>query len=126
MEGFNEQVKSAAVGTYSPLHKDGKNEAEIKGAITEDANGFTPDQVAEIYQAIIAVSSGNDAAAANKTNTETKEEKPKVKKGGFVVIQQFRDKNDFDKIFEVGDDVSKLDTDRLERLVKLKVVEKVK
>lgn len=127
MENFNEETKKTAVETYGHLHKGGKNEAEIKGAIAEDSNGFTKEQIDAIYQAIIGQDPKDSKAnTVSNTATETTDEKSKVKKGGFVVIQEFRDKDNFDKVFEKGDDVSHFDADRLKKLVENKVVEKVK
>jgi hypothetical protein len=37
----------------------------------------------------------------------------------YLVVQEFRDKDNFDLIYKIGDDVSALSEDRLERLVKL-------
>lgn len=41
-----------------------------------------------------------------------------------IVVQQFRDESNFDKIHSEGSDVSHFDADRLEKLIGLGLVEK--
>lgn len=45
-------------------------------------------------------------------------------RSGFRVIQEFRDIDNFDKAYAVGDDVSDLPEARLARLIELGLVEK--
>jgi len=42
--------------------------------------------------------------------------------GGFVVVSPFRDINDFNKVYGVGEDVSHFDKDRLLSLIEKKLV----
>lgn len=48
----------------------------------------------------------------------------KATKSGFIVKSEFRDKDDFNLIYEVGQDVSHLDAERLESLVALGLITK--
>lgn len=45
------------------------------------------------------------------------------KSAGATVTTEFRDLNDFNKIHQVGDDVSHFDSERLEKLINLGYVE---
>jgi len=42
----------------------------------------------------------------------------KDKTAGYFVTSPFRDKSDFSKLYNIGDDVSHFDAERLENLVK--------
>ncbi len=53
--------------------------------------------------------------AKNKKNSEDQT-------GTHTVIASFRDRDDFSKVYEVGDDVSDFDEKRLSDLVELKLV----
>jgi hypothetical protein len=53
MENFTKNSLKAAVAKYGPLHTDGKAEADVKAELAKDERGFTPEQVDEIYAAII-------------------------------------------------------------------------
>lgn len=88
----------AAVKKYGPLHISGKSEAQVKEAIAGDEKAFDADAVNEIYAAITA---------------EVEQPKPT----GHTVKTEFRDKDNFDTIYKVGDDVSHFDEDRLADLV---------
>jgi hypothetical protein len=50
---MNYQRKKAAVTKYLPLSLEGKTEQEIKDAIALDEKKFTPEEVEEIFQAIL-------------------------------------------------------------------------
>ena len=97
----------AAVALYAILLTQGKTADEVKAEIAKDPKEFSPDEVEEIYNAIV----------------NPKPEKPKVYK--HFVASSFRDIKDFSKEYKVGDDVSALDANRLEVLVGKGLVEKV-
>lgn len=53
-----------------------------------------------------------------------KSEKSKIATGPiYVVVSPFRDKDNFDKLYKPGEDVSHFDKDRLESLVKSSLVQ---
>lgn len=97
----------AAVAAYAVLLTQGKTAEEIKAEIAKDPKEFTPEDVEEIYNAII----------------NPKPEKPKAFK--HIVTGSFRDIKDFSKEYKAGDDVSGFDAKRLESLVANGHVEKV-
>jgi hypothetical protein len=88
----------AAVKKYGPLHTSGQTEAEVKEAIAGDEKDFNADAVNEIYAAITA-----------------EVEQPKA--SAHIVSTEFRDKDNFDTRYEIGDDVSHFDEVRLADLV---------
>ena len=53
MENFNKNSLKAAVAKYGPLHTDGKAEADVKAEMAKDEKGYSPEQIDEIYAAII-------------------------------------------------------------------------
>ncbi len=54
MENFTKNSLKAAVAKYGSLHTDGKAEADVKAELVSDERGFTPEQIDEIYAAIVA------------------------------------------------------------------------
>lgn len=87
---MNSLVKKAAVKRYASLLAEGKSEEEIKAAIAEDAKKFSPADVDEIYEAVVA--EAND--------TEDEEDAPK---GGYNIVDEYLvkwDKDAKDKSFE--------------------------
>ena len=96
----------AAVEKYQPLVTEGKTEAEIKEAIASDEKEFDEDAVSQIYQAIVTPNEGNKGAEKKH-----------------IVTSPFRDKSDFTKAYNVGDEVSHFDAERLAHLVTNKLVE---
>lgn len=96
----------AAVKKYGPLHISGKTEAEVKEAIAGDEKAFDADAVNEIYAAITA---------------EVEQPAPK----GYAVKVEFRDKDNFDKRYELGDDVSHFDEARIVDLVERGLIEAI-
>lgn len=57
--------------------------------------------------------------------TETKVEKPvTTAKSKVIVISPFRDKDNFNKTFSVGDDISYLPEERLKKIIEYKLAEK--
>lgn len=102
MEKLHYKTLEAAVKTYGPL-KD-KTEEEVKAAIAADEKKFTPEQVEEIYNAIVS----------------PKADEP----GKYIVVNPFRDKDNFLKRYDVGDDVSHFDKKRLATLESLGLIEK--
>lgn len=107
----------AAVVLYAALLTQGKTVEEIKAEIAKDPKEFTPEDVEEIYNAII-----NPKPDAPKPEPQ-KPEKPKAFK--HIVTGSFRDIRDFSKEYKAGDDVSGFDAKRLESLVANGHVEKV-
>jgi len=102
----------SAVAAYAVLLTEGKTAEEIKAEIAKDPKEFNPEDVEEIYNAIV-----------NPKPETPKPEKPKVFK--HIVIGPFRDIKDFSKEYKAGDDVSDMDAKRLEALVANGHVEKV-
>lgn len=60
-----------------------------------------------------------DKKVEKKTPTETK-----AAKAAYVVVSEFRDRDDFSKTYAEGDEVSGFDAERLEDLVARKLVKK--
>lgn len=119
---MNKEILAVAVALFATLLAEGKSEAEIKEAITGHENGYKPEEVDEIYKALVdgnQTNTGGDKGADDKgqkpneakpaKETKTKEVKPKK----YVVVSQFADKDNFSKLYNVGDDVSKFDADRI-------------
>lgn len=66
---------------------------------------------------------------AKAKTEETKEEavqaaETQAKTPVYTVKKQFRDKNDFNKLYQVGEDVTNLDAKRLETLINKGLVQK--
>lgn len=103
MENFTKNSLKAAVKAYGSLHSDGKAEAEVKEAIAGSEKGFTPEQVDEIYNAIV-----------------DPDEQPAAAKA-YVVAEgkSFRDKDDFTKEYKDGDSVEGFSEDRIEHLLSI-------
>ncbi|MBB6109717.1 hypothetical protein SAMN05421821_105135 [Mucilaginibacter lappiensis] len=113
--GLHHATIKAAVKAYGPLHTEGKTADEVKAEIAKDEKGFTPDEVEEVYAAITA-----------DPTDDKPESTPKPKKAkAHVVITQFRDKNNWDKLYEVGDDVSHFDDERKADLLDRKLIEAI-
>ncbi|WP_183560681.1 hypothetical protein [Mucilaginibacter sp. SP1R1] len=114
--GLHHATLGSAVKKYGPLHTEGKTEDEIKLAIAADEKGFDPAGIDEIYAAIIA-----DPNEPGESPAPAKAKKVK----GHVVLTQFRDKDNFAKLYEVGDDVSHFDEARKAGLVDRKLIEAI-
>lgn len=117
--GLHHATIGSAVKKYGPLHTEGKTEAEVRAAIAGDEKAFNPEQVDEIYAEI--------AKSEGEGDDEPKEPSPaKVKKAkGHIVAVEFRDKNDFSKLYKVGEDVSHFDEGRKADLVSRKLIEAI-
>lgn len=98
-------VKRAAVKTYGSLPAEGKSADEVKTAIAADEKGFNAENVNEIYEEIVNPTSSDDAV-------------------GYSVVSEFRDINNFSKIYKVGDDVSGFDDARIKSLLQKGLIEK--
>lgn len=93
-----------AVATYKDLSFEGQ-----RTAIAADPKGFSEEDVNEILEAIKA--------------EKNEPEKPKVEKQKrHIVSAKFRDQSDFNKKWEIGQDVSHFDKKRLEKLIELNLV----
>jgi hypothetical protein len=112
--GLHHATLGAAVKKYGPLFTEGKSEEEIRAAIAGDEKAFEPEGIDEIFAAITA-DPGDD---------QPKEPKAKKVKG-HIVKSEFRDKNDFAKLYKVGEDVSHFDEDRKADLVERGLIETV-
>jgi hypothetical protein len=68
----------------------------------------------------------NDVGNTDVGNTDlgNEESKSGIVKPSYIVATEFRDINDFSKVFKVGDDVSHLHQERLEGLVTAGYVKK--
>ena len=129
----------AALNKYGPLFSNGMTVEELVKSISNDEKGFTKDEVAEIIEAIKSQQpSPAETAEVKPPSPETMAEEPKelsaenkdevaeiIEADGkaFIVLSEFRDKNDFSKIYSVGQDVSHLDSKVLQSLVERNLVE---
>ncbi len=97
----------AAVEKFSGLHSEDKLEAgAVKEAIAADEKNYSPEDVEKIYNKIVET----DAPPADK----------------YTAVSEFRDYDDFNKVIEVGDDISHFDSARLARLEELGLAKKGK
>lgn len=92
---LNKNTLKAAVKRYMPLVGE-KSEQEIKEAIAADEKGFDEECVNEIFAALSGTAG---------------EDKPV-----YTVVKEFRDINDFSKVYFEGSDVSHFSKERLEHL----------
>jgi hypothetical protein len=106
MENFNKNSLKAAVKVYGPLHAEGQVESYVKAALTNDEKGYSPEQVDQIYAAIIAPPAEQIVL-------------------GHVVSTEFRDKHNFSKLYAIGEDVSHLDEDRKADLLSKGLVKQI-
>ncbi len=101
----------AAVSKYLPLVEEGKTEEEIKAAISADEKAFDAESVDEIFSSL------------TKDPGQTQDpEAEKARKKKYIVKSEFRDIDNFNLIHEVGDDLSHLPKERLDRLEQLGLV----
>ena len=149
MAKLHHMALKAAVAKFQPLVGTMTHEA-LKQEITDDEKGYHPDEIEEIYQAILPNAfaynkdaeklnqsqSGNgdsdsddedaDESAADPVNKgpekPAKNQPVKNQPLTYIVATEFRDKDDFSKIYSKGVDVSNLPKERLETLVELKHV----
>jgi len=86
---------------------------------------LTEEKAAELLDAPIEDHLSGEVAADKEEITQTLA--PKTSRGSrpktYVVVSEFRDKNDFNKFWTVGSDVSSFSSERLERLINLGYVE---
>lgn len=132
---LHHQTLKAAVGKYLPLFTEGKSEEDIKAEIAADPKEFDAEAINEIYEGIVnfvpdpegdkGAGDGPDKGTDNGPQTgskgpskQTGNKEPK----SFVVAQQFRDKDNFDKLHKVGADVSHFSKTRLKKLVDMGLV----
>lgn len=92
---MNNQTKKSLIKKYSALKEDGKTDEEIRELLDRDNK----------------IESKEDADGIMTTLSEEQE-------GSYIVVSPFRDKDNFDKKYEVKEDVSHFDKDRLNELVK--------
>lgn len=106
MENFNKNSLKAAVKSYGSLHSDGKTEAEVKDALLADEKEYTPEQVDSIYEAIVFVPEN-------------------VPTGAYKVVEgkSFRDRDNFDLVYNEDSDISHLEQDRIDHLLSIGYVE---
>ena len=116
---MKKELLAVAVALFATLLAEGKTEAEIKEAISGHENGYKPEEVEEIYNALVdsqkdgnSANAGGDKDGKEQKPNETKSAKDKKPKK-YIVISQFADKDNFSKLYNVGDDVSKFDADRI-------------
>lgn len=123
---LHHQTLKSAVGKYLPLFTEGKSEEDIKAEIATDPKEFDEEAINEIYEAIVNfdVPGGeNDPDKEPETKPKGPAKKAESKEPkSFVVAQQFRDKDNFDKLHKVGADVSHFTKTRLKKLVDMGLV----
>jgi uncharacterized membrane-anchored protein len=93
----------AAVKVYGPLFTEGKTEDEIKVALAADEKAYTEDQIDQIYAAI--------SAGENEDQAE------------YTVLKSFRDKDNFDKVYDSGDTISGFSQERIDHLLEIGYIE---
>lgn len=125
-----------AVGKYSTLQSEGKSEQDIKAAIAGDEKAFDKEAVEEIYAAIVKGASTDPEGEGEQSDPKAKDpdtgtdpntgasQDNSQKEAKYKVIHRFADIKDFSTQYEVGEDVSHFDSDRLEMLVNKKLVKK--
>lgn len=106
---LNKTKLKAVLALYSILLTQGLGEAEIKTEISKNPENFTPEEIEEIYSAL----------TSSKSDPKPKSD-PK-----YLVSAPFRDINDFNKKWKVGDDVSGFDRKRLSELLQNGLVEEI-
>lgn len=79
------------------------------------------DRNPELLEAGVQVGETIQVEVSNQEATPNEESKPamKAKAQVYTVVKSFRDKNDFDTVYKEGDDVSHLESDRLEHLLNI-------
>jgi hypothetical protein len=85
------------------MFRDGMGEERIRIEISKDEKNFTENNIDEIFESI----AGTD-----------------FKTGAYVVVSPFRDIDNFDKKHEPGADVSHFDSARIQKLLKMGLIEK--
>lgn len=126
---LHHQTLKSAIGKYLPLFTEGKSEENIKAEIATDPKEFDTEAINEIYEGIINFVPGNDPESDKGTDKGNgPDQKGSAKKAdskepkSYVVAQQFRDKDNFDKLHKVGADVSHFNKTRLKKLVDMGLV----
>lgn len=134
---MKKELLIAAVALFATLLAEGKTEAEIKEAIAGHENGYNPEEVEEIYKALVdgqketnPTNTGGDKESKDQPPKETKpakEAKPKeAKPKKYVVVSQFADRNNFSKIYNVGDDISSFDAERIKSCIEKGLIKEEK
>lgn len=116
---LHHKTLEAAFNKYSPLVADGKNEDEVKAEISKDEKRFDEAAINEIYLALTAV----QEPQPEKEQDPEAEPEPE-KKGVYLVISPFRDKDNFSIAYNIDDDVSHFDEERLQDTIGKGLVEK--
>lgn len=113
----------SAVKTYGPMAKEGKTADEITALIlaeTIEDKGtikakFDQENANEILSYIDFTGEGNN----QQLNPDEAKKEGTGEAGTYVVVEEFRDKDDYTKVIYAGTDVSHFDAERLAHLVKI-------
>jgi hypothetical protein len=101
----------SAINKYQPLFTEGMSDEGMKALIADDESEFTDDEVYEIFSALAKPESEMPPA-------------PQDFRGAYIVVSPFRDINNFNLKHEPGADVSYFDAVRIEKLLKMGLIEK--
>ncbi len=102
------KLKAAVKRHLELFQQEGSTEEQVREAIANDPKGFDDEGIDEVYNALFNYS----------PDEEEREE-------GHTVIVEFRDINNYDVLYEVGDNVDHLPSERLQDLISKKLVELV-
>lgn len=98
------KLKAAVKRHQELLSREGITEEQVREAIANDPKGFDEEGVDEVYAALVNFSPSGEE---------------------HIVIAEFRDVNNFDILYKVGDNVDHFTPKRLEYLISRKLVELV-
>lgn len=142
MENFNKNSLKAAVGKYGSLYGTMSEEA-LREEIAKSDKGFSAEQVEEIFLALVPVVEEEHTISQEDLdlNPELVEEGVEVGEvvglgeevlgnelplggsqeqiGLYKVVTPFRDKNDFDQVHEVGQELEGFDQTRIDHLLSI-------
>ncbi|WPU91798.1 hypothetical protein SNE25_20995 [Mucilaginibacter sabulilitoris] len=136
--GLHHATLGSAVKKYGPL-KPTMSEVALRAEIGKDEKAFDADGIDEILAALpgdYGTDSPDESSEGREGSKDegekNPEEEPEVKEPvatkakkakGHVVVTEFRDKNNFAKVYKVGEDVSHFDEARKVDLVGRKLIE---
>lgn len=115
MAKLNKTKLKALVDKYLPMLSETSIEA-LTDIISND-----PDAEGNTEQVIEAIKAEN---TPDSNDPDAEGNKSKGKQGTYIVVTPFRDKDNFNKEWDAGNDVSHFDAERLKMLVDKKLVDK--
>lgn len=106
MEKLHHTIRKSAVKQYGGLVAEGKTEDEIKTILASDERKWAPEHIDEIYEALTTTQKEDDENAS------------------YVVVSEFRDRNDFSKVHEKDAEFEHSDKELIASLVERGLIEK--